>query len=151
MTITAMTATHVPQIARLEQCCFSQPWSARSIAAELENPLSCWLVAEENGVLLGYIGSQACAPEADVMNVAVEPTARRRGVGRALLRALMARLRAQGMQSLTLEVRAGNQPALALYQRLGFQEVGRRPKYYVNPTEDACILRKELSHADSGD
>lgn len=146
--IVSMNADHVPQIAALERLCFSDPWSEASIASELDNPLSYWLVAEENGVVLGYIGSQSCPPESDVMNVAVAPQARRRGLAGNLLCTLMEVLHSRGMESLTLEVRAGNAPAIALYDSLGFRQVGRRPKYYVNPTEDALILRKELTDAD---
>lgn len=146
--IISMNADHVPQIAALERLCFSDPWSEASIASELDNPLSYWLVAEENGIVLGYIGSQSCPPESDVMNVAVAPQARRRGLAKSLLCTLMEVLHSRGMESLTLEVRAGNASAIALYDSLGFRQVGRRPKYYVNPTEDALILRKELTDAD---
>lgn len=145
-----MTAKHVEQIAALERLCFSDPWSARSIEAELENPLSCWLVAEENEQVLGYIGSQSCPPESDLMNVAVTPASRKRGIGRQLLCTLMTRLRSSGMESLTLEVRVSNTAARALYAQLGFSQVGKRPNYYIHPTEDALILRKELIDADSG-
>ena len=138
-----MKPSDVPQIAELEKCCFSDPWSEASIASELENPLSLWLVEERDGVVAGYIGSQTVPPESDVMNVAVSPAFRRQGIGRSLLCALMERL--QGMESLTLEVRASNAPAIALYTQLGFQQVGRRPGYYIQPREDALILRKELS------
>lgn len=146
--IVPMNLSHVPQIAELEKVCFSDPWSDRSIAAEIENPLSLWLVYEENGTVLGYIGSQSVMPESDMMNLAVAPQARKRGIAQALVGELMRLLHAQGMESLTLEVRISNAPAIALYQKLGFEAVGARPKYYVNPREDALIMRKEFSDAD---
>lgn len=148
--IVEMTQNHVSQIAELEARCFSDPWSARSIASELENPLSLWLVEEREGCVAGYIGSQSVPPEADVMNVAVAPEFRRCGVASALLSALLARLCAQGIESLSLEVRVSNAPARALYERFGFAAVGLRKNYYLDPKEDALILRKELSDADSG-
>ena len=149
--IVPMHESHIAQIAALETLCFSDPWSENSVRSELSNPLSLWLVAEEDGRVIGYVGSQSVPPEADVMNLAVAPDCRKKGIGRALMTALIAQLRSRGVTALFLEVRVGNLPARCLYQSLGFVEVGRRPKYYVNPTEDALILRKELTDADTVD
>lgn len=149
--IVPMNETHIAQIAALERECFSDPWSENSIASELSNDLSLWLVDECEGQVVGYIGSQSVPPESDVMNLAVAPAYRKRGIGRALMLALMQALREKEMESLTLEVREGNAPAIALYTKLGFRQVGKRPRYYVNPTEDALILRKELRDADFSD
>ena len=135
----------MPQIAQLEKRCFSDPWSEKSIASELENPLSVWLVAVDGGQLIGYVGSQTVLGETDMMNLAVAPEARRQGTGRALVLALVDALTEKGSHSLMLEVRVSNTPAQKLYESLGFSQVGRRPKYYVNPREDALILRKEWS------
>lgn len=145
MMIEPMNASHVPQIAQLEKRCFSDPWSEKSIASELENPLSVWLVAVDGGQLIGYVGSQTVLGETDMMNLAVAPEARRQGTGRALILALVDALTEKGSHSLMLEVRVSNTPAQKLYEGLGFSQVGRRPKYYVNPREDALILRKEWS------
>ena len=71
--ILPMQARHVPQIAALERLCFSDPWNEAAVGGELENPLSLWLVAEQNGAVLGYVGSQMVPPEADMMNIAVAP------------------------------------------------------------------------------
>ena len=89
MMIEPMNASHVPQIAQLEKRCFSDPWSEKSIASELENPLSVWLVAVDGGQLIGYVGSQTVLGETDMMNLAVAPEARRQGTGRALVLALV--------------------------------------------------------------
>lgn len=145
MMIEPMNASHVPQIAQLEKRCFSDPWSEKSIASELENPLSVWLVAVDGGQLIGYVGSQTVLGETDMMNLAVAPEARRQGTGRALVLALVDALTEKGSHSLMLEVRVSNTPAQKLYESLGFSQVGRRLKYYVNPREDALILRKEWS------
>jgi ribosomal-protein-alanine N-acetyltransferase len=139
-----MNESHVAQIAALERECFSDPWSEASIASELHSEWSLWLVDEEDGQVVAYVGSQSAPPDADVMNVAVAPSHRRQGRGEALMLALMDALRALNRESLSLEVRQSNAPALALYRRLGFVQVGKRPKYYHNPVEDALILRKEL-------
>ena len=143
MMIQAMNSSHVTQIAQLEKCCFSDPWSERSIASELENKLAFWLVALEGDMVVGYIGSQTVMDETDMMNVAVHPDYRRCGVAEALVNGLVAYLQKTGSRCLTLEVRASNAPAIALYGKLGFTEQGRRKNYYRNPKEDALILRKE--------
>ena len=144
--IRPMTAADVPSVAALEKLCFSDPWSTSSIASELDNPLSLWLVWEEDGVAAAYLGVQRVPPQADVMNVAVSPALRRRGIARALFAELERRL--PEIDELFLEVRASNSGAIALYRTLGFEQVGRRPNYYLDPREDALILRKELFHAD---
>ena len=143
MEIRKMTDREVPQVAELEKLCFSQPWSEKSVAGELDNPLALWLVAMEGDRLAGYVGSQTVMDETDMMNLAVAPQFRRQGVGKALVNALVASLKELGSRCLTLEVRDSNGPARALYAKLGFVEVGRRRGYYRDPREDALILRKE--------
>ena len=143
MMIVNMNETHVAQVAELEKICFSDPWSEKSVASELNNPLSCWLVAEEDGIVAGYIGSQTVIDESDMMNVAVRPDYRRRGIAEALVEELVEALKMRGSHCLTLEVRASNEPAKALYEKQGFAQVGLRKNYYRNPKEDALILRKE--------
>ena len=138
-----MTDAHVAQVAELEKLCFSDPWSENSVASELKNPLSLWLVALDDATVAGYVGSQSVLDEADMMNIAVHPDYRRQGIARQLVTELVAALAKKGVHSLALEVRASNAPAIALYEQLGIQQVGRRPNYYRNPKEDALILRKE--------
>jgi len=143
MIITNMNQSHVTQVAEMEKLCFSDPWSERSIASELDNPLSLWLVAEENGKVLGYVGSQTVIDESDMMNIAVHPDCRRRGIANALITQLIEGLKKKGSRMLTLEVRASNTSAISLYSGFGFAQVGLRKNYYRNPKEDALILRKE--------
>ena len=143
MTITKMRPEHVSQVAELEKQCFSDPWSEKSVASELENELALWLVALEGETLAGYVGSQTVMGETDMMNIAVAPAFRRQGIARELIQALVRELKKRESHSLTLEVRASNAPARALYESLGFTQAGRRPGYYRNPKEDALILRKE--------
>ena len=143
MEILKMTGDHAGKIAQLETVCFSTPWSENSVGEELKNPLSLWLLAVEGETLLGYVGSQTVMGETDMMNVAVDPDYRRQGLGEKLVLALVEALRERDSHCLTLEVRASNAPAIALYEKLGFAQVGRRPNYYRNPKEDALILRKE--------
>ena len=143
MIIEKMNTTHVPQIAELEKLCFSDPWSEKSIETELSCRLSVWLVALEGEQVVGYVGSQTVIDESDMMNIAVHPDFRRRGIAEALVAELEAALRQRGSRALTLEVRDSNAPAIALYEKLGFAQVGLRKNYYRNPKEDARILRKE--------
>ena len=143
MIIEKMNATHVPQIAELEKLCFSDPWSEKSIETELSCRLSVWLVALEGEQVVGYVGSQTVIDESDMMNIAVHPDFRRRGIAEALVAELEAALRQRGSRALTLEVRDSNLPAITLYEKLGFAQVGLRKNYYRNPKEDARILRKE--------
>ena len=143
MEIIDMSCVHLDAVAELEKVCFSAPWSREALASELENELSLWLIAMEDGVVLGYAGTQSVQGEADMMNIAVAPQARRKGVARALMDMLVQRLESRGVHSLSLEVRASNEPAVLLYKKLGFVQVGLRPGYYHKPREDALILKKE--------
>ena len=142
--IIPMKQRHVEAVAELEKECFSDPWSASSVASELENPLSQWLVAESFGEVIGYIGSQTVLDEADMLNLAVAPMYRRQGVGEALIEALCARLSDNCVKTLALEVRESNAPAISLYEKLGFTLAGVRPNYYFKPRENALILKKKL-------
>ena len=143
MNIEQMTAAHVPQVAQLEKICFHDPWSENSVASELTNPLSFWLVALDGDRVAGYVGSQSVMGESDMMNVAVHPDFRRQGIAEKLVVRLVEELKVRGNHSLMLEVRVSNEPARKLYEKLGFIQVGLRKNYYRNPKEDACILRKE--------
>ncbi len=143
MMIVKMEAQHVSQIAQLEKICFVDPWDEGSITYELTNKLSHWLVALEGETVVGYIGSQTVIDETDMMNVAVHPDYRRRGIAEKLVNALISDLKDCGSHCLTLEVRASNEEAKALYEKLGFQHIGTRRNYYRHPKEDGLILRKE--------
>lgn len=145
MEIRKMKKEDILQLAELEKLCFSDPWSVSAFEYELKNPLSLWLVATEGGTVAGYIGSQTVMGETDMMNVAVAPAFRRKGIGERLILSLIDQLKDQQSHCLTLEVRISNDTAIALYQKLGFIQVGCRSGYYRNPREDALILRKEWS------
>ena len=141
--IVLMKPEHVAPIAEIEKLCFNDAWSERSIASELKNRLSLWLVAMDGERLAGYVGSQSVLGETDMMNIAVHPDYRRRGIAEQMVVRLVKELKARGNHSLMLEVRASNDPAKKLYEKLDFIQVGLRKNYYRNPKEDAYILRKE--------
>ena len=144
MIFTKMNETQVLQIAELEKICFSDPWSETSIASELNNKLSLWMVAIDDEKVIGYVGSQTVLGETDMMNIAVHPDYRKQGIGTALIVGLIGELELRGSHSLMLEVRASNEPAKNLYAKLGFCSVGVRKNYYRNPKEDALILSISL-------
>ena len=143
--IRLMESGDISQIAQLEKLCFSDPWSENSIASELDNPLSCWLVAVDNDMVVGYVGSQTVLDGSDMMNIAVHPDYRRKAIAENLIGKLEELLRERKSICLVLEVRASNTPAISLYTKLGFKQIGCRRNYYRNPREDAWILRKEWS------
>ena len=143
MDIIQMNDAHIGQIEELERCCFFDPWSRAMLEPELSNPLSLWLVAVCDGQVVGYVGSQSVLDGADMMNIAVHPQYRKQGIAQRLILELISLLQDRGVKSLALEVRSSNKPAICLYQKLGFVQVGCRRGYYRNPKEDAFILRKE--------
>ena len=143
--VVAMTAAHVAELARLEQLCFSEPWSEAGLAAELNNETAFFRVAEdEGGNVLGYVGMHCVAGECYIDNVAVFPQARRRGAASALLADLVAWAKANACAFVTLEVRPSNTGAIALYEKFGFAEAGRRRRFYRDPEEDGLILTLNL-------
>lgn len=139
--IIPMTAAHLPAVAALEKVCFpTDPWSETLFRAALDNPRVCpLLVRGEDGSILGYAVLSAVLDEGNLDNIAVAPEARRQGVADALLEALTGFGR-DHLALLTLEVRASNAPAIALYQKHGFAVVGRRKNYYDAPREDAILM-----------
>lgn len=144
--LTTMTAEHIPQIAELERSCFSHPWSEEMLRQELWNDAGAVIVAEgEDGTVLGYAGLQTVLDEGYLNNVAVDPRFRRQGVAEALMEALIRFGRAK-LAFLTLEVRASNAPAIGLYGKAGFEQVGRRKHYYDDPKEDAILMTLEFDH-----
>lgn len=138
-TVTPMVAAHIPALARIEKACFAAPWSEAALLEELNNPVSHFLVAEADGVAVGYVGLQVVGDEGFFTNIAVSPTCRRQGVADTLMTALSELGKKQALFRLTLEVRVGNAAAIALYEKHGYVKDGVRPGFYRNPTEDAAI------------
>ena len=142
--IVPMDRGHIPQIAALERECFSTPWSENMLSDALFDPKASFIVAEDGeGGVLGYAGLQVVLDEGYIDNIAVEEAARRHGVGDALLD-VFCRFGQAHLSFLTLEVRASNAPAIALYEKLGFRQVGRRKNYYRAEHEDALLMTVEF-------
>ena len=140
--IRPMTEADLPRILELEQRCFPDPWTVGVFRSSMADELELWLVCEQDGRILGYAGMQSVLDEGYIDNIAVCPAARRRGAASALLAAMETEAAARQLSFLSLEVRAGNAPAIALYTRFGFQLIGKRPGYYLRPKEDALIMTK---------
>ena len=124
----------------LEKKCFSVPWSEESIRAMFSEKGYWNLTARDDGSLVGYIGMKAVLDEADITNVAVDPDRRRQGIGKMLLRELLAKAGELGIRRIFLEVRVSNTAARALYEQAGFRTVDARKNYYEKPKEDAYIM-----------
>lgn len=148
ITVCAMAAHHIAALADLEQQCFSQPWSAEGLAEELRNPHAVFLVAEADRETVGYVGMHHVGDEGFITNVAVSAAARRQGVARALLHALVDYGRQHNLYRLTLEVRVSNMPAITLYESLGWKRDGVRPGFYSYPVEDGAVYSYYLSSAE---
>ena len=135
----------LPQIQRIEQQSFSVPWTEAMLRVQLSPDSHVFLTAESAEGVVGYVGMMYVLDEGYISNVAVRPDRRRQGIADALLDALETRARALMLSFLTLEVRAGNAPAVALYEKHGYRVVGRRKNYYEKPTEDALLMTLILS------
>lgn len=139
-----MDRSHLAGVAELERMCFSTPWNEAMLEEELYNDTASFIVAEgEDGQVLGYAGLHVILDEGYIDNVAVRPTCRRQGIADRLLD-VFCRFGQANLAFLTLEVRPSNTAAVALYEKHGFQEAGRRKDYYENPREDALLLTREF-------
>ena len=138
--ITKMTSAHIEEISRLEKECFSSPWSEEGLRSELDNSFARFFVALSDGKIAGYIGSHNILGEVYITNVAVFPEFRRNGVGNTLVRFLVNEMKAENAEFVTLEVRESNFNAIALYEKSGFEKVGKRKDFYEKPREDGVLM-----------
>ena len=141
ITVKVAAAENAAEILKIENACFSSPWSEGSIRDALGNPCSSFYLAYANGALAGYMGLQIFSGEGYVTNIATLPEYRRNGIAKALINKALD----NEMEFITLEVRESNAPAISLYNSFGFKKVGVRPNYYSNPTENAILMTKELN------
>lgn len=142
--IAAAALQHVPALAALERECFSRPWSGESLLCAIEDPAYFVFCAFADGMLAGYISVRTVLNEGYVNNLAVTRAFRRRGVGRALVKEALTDAAKRNLSFLSLEVRASNTPAIALYESLGFHKEGLRRGFYTAPKEDAWIMTAHL-------
>lgn len=141
MQIVEFTEAHLADILKVEQECFSSPWSEKMFKEELAGKFSHYYVAIVEGHAVGYMGMWSLSGEGHITNVAVARDYRRKGIAKALISHFTEIAKRENLEFMTLEVRASNTPAIALYKSFGFTEAGVRKKYYDNK-EDAYLLTK---------
>ena len=144
--IRRLTYADLPQVIAIERRAFPTPWSLAMFVLELSKPSGICLVALVEGRVVGYLVCSRYDVVWHVMNVAVDPERRRRGIATAMLEQLFAQADKPGEQY-TLEVRTSNDPAIALYERFGFESAGVRPGYYHDNKEDALIMWRTAAEA----
>lgn len=138
--IEGFNENHLKDVAALEKECFSTPWSEAGLKAELTNPFARFFVARVNGSVAGYIGAHNVFGEVYITNIAVSEGFRKKGIGSALIKSLVSCAEREAAVFVTLEVRKSNLPAIALYEKSGFEKVGERVGFYENPKEDALLM-----------
>lgn len=140
MKIEKLSKKHLDDVWEIEKICFSSPWSREDLEKQINIESSHFLVAVEDGRAVGYMGLQIFSDEGYVTNVAVLPQYRQRGIAAMLIKEQMK----NQMDFITLEVRQSNTPAINLYTKMGFENVGVRPNFYSNPTENAIIMTRNF-------
>lgn len=140
MIIRRMTLDDVKKVAEIEKECFSLPWSEASFEDSLAREDTVFLVCEDTEVV-GYVGMYLSFEEGEITNVAVTPSYRKRGCGNLLMEAIAKEAKERAAQCIILEVRVSNAPAISLYKKHGFEEIGIRKNFYEHPTEDAIIMK----------
>lgn len=135
-----MEKKDLEQVCEIERKTFSQPWSKADFEASILNPNHIYIVAEEKNEIVGYCGLWMVAGEGQINNVAVREDFRQKGVGYGMLSFLLKLGREKNQDAFTLEVRAGNEAAIRLYEKLGFHSAGLRKGFYEKPREDANIM-----------
>lgn len=136
---------HIEQIEKLEKQCFSVPWTRQALVSQLPDDMHIFIAAfDDVGNVLGYVGMMYVLDEGYISNVAISPEYRRRGIADKLIEALVSRANDKDLSFVTLEVRQSNAPAIELYRKNGFSNVGLRKNYYTQPTEDAILMTRFL-------
>ena len=146
VTVRAMVAEDVPELAALERENFSDPWSEASFEAELKNPHGITLVAEADMETAGYLNAFLVGGNLHINTFCVAVEQRGKGIASALMEQLLEIAVSSGAEDATLEVREGNTPAQALYRKYGFIPVGVRKRFYREPEEDAVLMKKEFTY-----
>ena len=138
------------EIVRIERACFADPWTEESFRRLTAGEPAIFLVAvfPPNSAIAGYAIGFSVGEDAEVLNVAVDPSFRGKGLAGQMLDAVLIELAARGVRAAFLEVRESNSAARALYGSRGFAEIGRRVRYYRRPVEDALVMRRILEVAE---
>lgn len=141
MIIRKMEWEDCKMVSEIENACFSEPWSLKSFQDSFSYSGNYYLVAWEDNRIVGFIGLMAVGEEADITNVAVLPSYRKKKIGSALVIRMLELAKEEEIHKIMLEVRASNEAAIRLYEKYGFQFLCKRKNYYKKPIEDANIMR----------
>ncbi|MBQ8208904.1 MAG: ribosomal protein S18-alanine N-acetyltransferase [Clostridia bacterium] len=143
--IVKLEEKHLESTAELEALCFAHPWTSEGLKTLVrEGGVGFAAVEKENGRVISYAGMVMAADMADITDVATHPDCRRQGLSRAVMERILGYAKEQGMTSVALDVRVSNSGAIALYEGLGFEIAGKRPRFYRTPPEDAYVMIKQL-------
>lgn len=140
--IKKMTEAEIDAVAEIAAEVFARPWTRQGFADALPMENACFLVAKESDTVLGYCGIYMAVDEGEIINVAVSPRYRKRGIADLLLKALIAEAKKCGVNRFFLEVRVSNTPAIRLYEKNGFIRQGIRKNFYKDPCEDAYVMNR---------
>ncbi|TCK87939.1 [SSU ribosomal protein S18P]-alanine acetyltransferase [Natranaerovirga hydrolytica] len=143
--IRKMSYEDIDQMVIIEQKNFSNPWSKNSFVQELNNNLATYFVACDKERVIGYGGIWYIIDEGHITNIVVDEKYQRQGIGQQIVENILKVSKEKNIKRCTLEVRVSNKAAIALYNKLGFVQLGIRKNYYTNPTEHAIIMWKEIS------
>ncbi len=143
--ILKMTTEHIKEVHKIEEDCFSIPWSEKSFYDELtKNKMAIYIVAKEDDEIVGYGGMWHVINEGHITNIAVKKQHRKKGIGTKIINALIEIAKEKEMIGITLEVRVSNDIAKSLYKKSGFIIEGIRKEYYDDNKEDAIVMWKHL-------
>lgn len=135
-----MTVDALEGAAALEQLCFAEPWSAKSLELLTKEGIGVGMVCRKDGIVCAYGGMLVAVDEGQITNIATHPDYRRQGYGRAVVESLIRYAKNNGLDSISLEVRESNKSAIQLYTSLGFKVEGKRKDFYKKPTESALVM-----------
>ncbi len=145
MSVKKLTAEHIEEIHHIDMESFAHPWSQDTLSTMLISDKVCCFGYFEDDMMVGYVALEWILDEGSITNLAVLRSHRRRGIAEELVRTALGFSRETGLVSVTLEVRVSNLPAVSLYRKLSFAEVGKRPGYYTAPVEDALLMTHFIS------
>ncbi len=145
MEIGKLSKEHTLQVHRVISDAFLNPWSVETVSSLLQSDKAVCFGAFEEQELVGYAVLEWVLDEGSLTDIAVLKTHRGQGIGKLLMKELLKAAKEQELQFVTLEVRQSNTPAINLYTSYGFEHVGKRPRYYSDPTEDAVLMTKYLN------
>ena len=135
-----ITEKDANELSRLDEECFSSPWSEHSFLNEAKNPLAQYVIAKSDEEIIGYAGYWQVIDEGQITNIAVLKDYRRKGIAHKMLERLIKKAKEMKITVLSLEVRESNIPAINLYEKFGFKKIGTRKDYYKNPKENAILM-----------